>query len=51
MSFFIPGLGQIYKGHIGAGIVWLIAVTAGYLMLIVPGVILHILCIVNAARD
>jgi hypothetical protein len=49
LSFFIPGLGQIYKGQILNGFVWLIAVLVAYLFLIFPGIILHIWCIVGAA--
>ena len=49
LSFFIPGAGQIYKGQIGQGLVWLLVVIFGYAMMIFPGVILHIICIVHAA--
>jgi TM2 domain-containing membrane protein YozV len=51
LSFFIPGLGQIYKGKVGAGIVWLICTIAGYAMLILPGLIIHIACVVSAASS
>ncbi|HEV3471337.1 MAG TPA: hypothetical protein VG148_18575 [Pyrinomonadaceae bacterium] len=47
LSFFIPGLGQLYKGKIGIGILWFICVSVAYL-LIIPGLILHIVCIHNA---
>ena len=49
LSFIIPGLGQLYKGKIGSGILWFIIVCIGYVFLIVPGVILHLICIVTAA--
>jgi TM2 domain-containing membrane protein YozV len=49
LSFFIPGVGQMYKGNVGAGIVWFFAVVIGYMMLILPGLVLHIICIVTAA--
>jgi TM2 domain-containing membrane protein YozV len=49
LSFLIPGAGQIYKGNVGAGIGWLIIVMIGYFLFIIPGIILHIICIVNAA--
>ena len=49
LSLFIPGAGQIYKGQIGNGLVWLILVAIGYLLLVVPGLILHIFCIIGAA--
>jgi hypothetical protein len=48
LSLVIPGAGQIYKGQLGTGLVWFFAVIIGYILLIVPGLILHILCIVTA---
>lgn len=49
LSFFVPGLGQIYKGHVGAGIAWLICAVIGYALFILPGLIIHIACVVAAA--
>ena len=49
LSLVIPGAGQMYRGSILAGLLWLAAVGAGYLLLLWPGVILHIICIVVAA--
>ena len=49
LSLVIPGAGQIYKGRIGAGLVWLICTVLGYVALVLPGIIIHIICIVNAA--
>lgn len=51
LSLVIPGAGQMYRGHVGRGLVWLICVVIGYAMFIVPGLILHIVCIVMAATD
>ena len=51
LSFFFPGAGQIYRGKIGAGILWLIAVLIGYMALVIPGIILHLICIYNAATE
>lgn len=51
LSFLIPGLGQMYKGEIFYGFFWMILVTIGYVCLIVPGVILHIMCVVFASRE
>lgn len=50
LSLVIPGAGQMYKGSIAAGLLWLLFVVLGYVCLIVPGLILHLLCIVNAAN-
>jgi TM2 domain-containing membrane protein YozV len=49
LSFFFPGAGQIYKGKIGAGLLWFIAVPIGYFCIILPGIILHVWCVYNAA--
>jgi TM2 domain-containing membrane protein YozV len=48
LSFFIPGLGQIYKGQILNGLVWFFCVAVGYVCLIIPGALLHICCIYGA---
>lgn len=49
LSFFIPGVGQMYKGQVGGGILWLIFVLVGYGFFIIPGLILHFICIFDAA--
>ncbi len=48
LSFFFPGVGQIYRGKIFRGLLWMAAVAVGYWLLIVPGLILHLLCIIAA---
>lgn len=48
LSLIIPGAGQLYKGEIAHGIIYFIFVPLGYLLCI-PGLILHIFCIVRAA--
>jgi len=48
LSLIIPGAGQIYRGKIGKGIMWLILTIIGYFILIVPGLIIHLICIFNA---
>ena len=48
LSFFLPGLGQLYKGQIVNGIVWFIMVMCGYAALILPGLILHFFCVLGA---
>jgi len=49
LSFFIPGLGHIYRGRVLIGILLFFCTAAGYVFLIIPGVILHVLSIVTAA--
>lgn len=48
LSFLIPGLGQIYKGYIGAGIGLFVATIAGYFFLIVPGLVFHLVGVLGA---
>lgn len=49
LSFIVPGLGQLYKGQIGRGLLWFFLTIIGYAALVVPGLILHLCCIINAA--
>jgi hypothetical protein len=49
LSFVIPGLGQIYKGQIFNGIAWLVMTIIGYVLFIIPGIVLHLCCIIGAA--
>jgi TM2 domain-containing membrane protein YozV len=49
LSFFVPGLGHMYKGQILEGLFWLLFVVVGYFLLIVPGLVLHLICIFSAA--
>lgn len=48
LSLFIPGAGQMYKGRVGQGIAWMIFTVIGYCALIIPGLILHLICIFSA---
>lgn len=49
LSFLIPGLGQIYRGQVAAGVIWLIMVVGGYFACLIPGLCLHVICIFAAA--
>jgi TM2 domain-containing membrane protein YozV len=49
LSFFIPGLGQLYNGQIINAIVWFFAVGFGYVALVVPGLVLDLCCVIGAA--
>ena len=48
LSFFVPGLGQLYKGQILNAVVWFFLVGIGYVALILPGLILHFFCVLGA---
>lgn len=48
LSLLIPGLGQIYKGQLFNGLLWLVLTVVGYALFVVPGLVLHLLCIIGA---
>lgn len=48
LSLVIPGAGQMYKGDVILGLFWFVIVVIGYVMLVVPGLFLHFLCIITA---
>lgn len=48
LSLFVPGLGQLYKGQFLNAVVWFLVVAAGYVALVIPGLILHACCILGA---
>lgn len=49
LSLVIPGAGQIYKGQIFNGLLWMLLVIIGYIAFVVPGLVLHLLCIIGAS--
>jgi hypothetical protein len=50
LSLFIPGVGQMYKGKVLEGILWLLFTPIGYILFIIPGLIMHIICIITASQ-
>ena len=48
MSFFIPGLGQLYKGQFLGAVLWFVLTGVGYFLLVFPGLILHFFCVMSA---
>lgn len=48
LSLVIPGLGQLYKGQFLNAVVWFVLTIIGYVALVIPGVILHVLCVIGA---
>jgi TM2 domain-containing membrane protein YozV len=51
LSLVVPGAGQLYTGRPLSAIAWFAIVTLGYVLLIIPGLMLHILCIASAASS
>lgn len=49
LSLLAPGAGHIYRGKIITGFLWLFSVAIGYGLYILPGIILHLVCISFAA--
>ncbi|NMO16049.1 hypothetical protein HPC49_01550 [Pyxidicoccus fallax] len=49
LSFFFPGLGQLYKGQLFRAVLWFLMVGAGYWFFVFPGIILHFFCVLGAA--
>lgn len=50
LSFFVPGLGQLYKRELLRAALWFAFAVIGYVCLVIPGLIIHIACIVNALK-
>lgn len=49
LSFFIPGLGQVYNGGgLLKGLMYLVGTLIAYMLLILPGVIVYLYGIYNA---
>lgn len=48
LSLLIPGLGQMYKGQLLNGIAWLIITVIGYTSFVIPGLVIHLFCILGA---
>jgi hypothetical protein len=49
LSLLMPGAGHIYCGRVQQGVAWMMATGMGYLLFIIPGLILHVCCVINAA--
>jgi TM2 domain-containing membrane protein YozV len=50
VNIFIPGVGQLIQGRVLSGLFFLIITFIGYAVLILPGIIMHIWAIVDAAN-
>ena len=51
LSVLLPGLGQVYAGRLLGGGVWFLATAAGYSLILIPGFLIHALCIWSAYRS
>jgi TM2 domain-containing membrane protein YozV len=54
LSVLLPGLGQLYAGRLLAGAMWCVGTAGAYWAILLPGFIVHALCVWSAygsARD
>ena len=51
LSMLIPGAGHIYSGRASSGVAWMATTLMGYACCFLPGLFLHGLCLVSAARS
>lgn len=54
LSVLLPGLGQVYNGRLLPGALWFLAAGFGYWAILVPGFLIHAVCVLCAylgARD
>lgn len=50
LSLILPGAGQMYRGEVLGGIMFLVCTIVGYMLLIFPGIIFHGFSIYHASR-
>ena len=50
LSVIFPGLGHVYTGRLGPGLLWFLATSFGYWAVLVPGLLLHVLAVYFAYR-
>ncbi|MDJ0848292.1 MAG: hypothetical protein QNK04_07950 [Myxococcota bacterium] len=48
LSVLIPGLGQVYAGRLLAGGLWFLATGLAYWAVLLPGFLVHALCVWSA---
>ena len=50
LAVLLPGLGHVYSGRLWSGALWFLGVSFGYWAILVPGLLLHGLCVWSAYR-
>ncbi len=51
LSVLIPGLGQVYCGRLLAGGLWFLGTAIAYSAVLLPGFLVHALCVWSAYRS
>ncbi len=50
LSALAPGLGQVYNGRLVAGALWFVGTAFAYSAVLLPGFLVHALCVWSAYR-
>lgn len=50
LSVLLPGLGHVYSGRLGSGALWFLGTAFAYWAVVLPGFLIHALCIWSAWR-
>jgi hypothetical protein len=48
LSVLLPGLGQVYSGRLLAGLLWFLGTGFAYWAVLLPGFLVHALCVWSA---
>jgi TM2 domain-containing membrane protein YozV len=51
LSVVMPGLGQVYCGRLVAGGLWFLGTSLAYWAILVPGFLVHALCVWSAYQS
>lgn len=51
LSFFYPGLGQLFRGQIAAFLFFFLITPVGYFFFFLPGLFLHFMAILHAGAS
>ena len=51
LSVLIPGLGHVYAGRLVAGALWCLGTAFAYWLILVPGFLVHALCVWSAYQS
>lgn len=51
LSVVVPGLGQVYSGRLLAGALWFLGTCVAYSAVLLPGFLVHAVCIWSAYKS
>ena len=49
-AFIFPGLGHLVLGKPVQALFWFVLIVIGYVAMVVPGIVLHAISVIDAAR-